>query len=216
MLRWCQELVFCPLDTQRHATTARQHTHVYCYLRVRRDKLKSIPNLLAVDGDPVGGDNVAALGPGLPERPHDRPIRGQVEVAEDTTGMLAGHLDGMVEGHLREHVVDHVAVVNMVQPPVESRAEVTVNSSKGSTDEGPLLGVVVGKADVAVLEVGDEDEPEVDPEVWDEVPAKNIGETELVDSNADSEGSNTASEIRDGNVAGISGAEKGEIGRAHV
>lgn len=57
--------------------------------------------------------------------------------------------------------------------------EVTINGSKGTTGESPLVGRVVREDRVGVLKEGDEDEPVINPQVRDTVDGSNLFDTSL-------------------------------------
>lgn len=87
---------------------------------------------------------------------------------------------GVVVWDLGGSVVSDVGLANTVKDPSTDGAhESSVNGSKGTSSKSPLLGRVMGQDGVGVLEVGDEDEPVVDVEVWDTVDDEHFGERPL-------------------------------------
>jgi hypothetical protein len=131
--------------------------------------------------DAILGHHIAALHPGLPQAGPQSALAGLVHVTDDIGKDRAGDLNGVVKRHLAKDVVHDVRVVDVVQPPVEGCTEVAVNGAQGTTDEVPFVSTVVGKADVGVLEVGDEHKPEIHPHVWGQVVAPHRQESKVVD-----------------------------------
>ncbi len=69
-------------------------------------------------------------------------------------------LPSIVVGNLGRDVVSDVSLADTVEEPSTDRPEhVSVNGSKGTSGESPLVSGVVGQKRVGVLEVSDEDEP---------------------------------------------------------
>lgn len=61
-------------------------------------------------------------------------------------------------------MVGDVRLGNTVESVSANRTQkVTINGSKGTTRESPLVGRVVGEDRVGMLKEGDEDEPVVNP-----------------------------------------------------
>lgn len=98
---------------------------------------------------------------------------------EEVLECLCG-LPGVVVRDLGRGVVGDVSLANTVKDPSTDKAhESSVNGSKGTSGKSPLFSTVVRKSGVGVLEVGDEDEPVVDVEVWDTVDDEHLGEAPL-------------------------------------
>lgn len=115
---------------------------------------------------------------------------GTVVLAHDLLDGLGG-LVGVVEGDGGDVVVEDVGLDDAVEEVAADEAELAVNSRGGTTDEVPLLSGVVGERGVGVLEVGDGNEPVVDPEVGEEVPDEHVGPAEgvaEVDEGGDGDG----------------------------
>lgn len=99
--------------------------------------------------------------------------------AEELLECVCG-LPSVVVGNLGGSVVSDVGLADTVKNPSTNGAhESSVNGGKSSSGKGPLLGRVMGQDGVGVLEVGDEDEPVVDVEVWDTVNDEHLGEAPL-------------------------------------
>ena len=71
----------------------------------------------------------------------------------------------MVLWDATEEVMDDVKVSNAVHQVLSSKAEVAVDGGRGATEESPGLWLVFGDVGVSVVEVGDGDDPVVDPHV---------------------------------------------------
>lgn len=81
---------------------------------------------------------------------------------------------------LRRDVVGNVCLGNTVENvSANGTQEVTINGSKGTTGESPLVGRVVGEGRVGVLKEGDEDEPVINPQVGDTVDGSDLFDTSL-------------------------------------
>jgi hypothetical protein len=75
-------------------------------------------------------------------------------LAHDGTDGIGG-LVGVVEGDGANVVVEDVGLDDAVEEVAADEASLAVDGSSGATDEVPLLGVVVRKRGVSVLEEGD-------------------------------------------------------------
>lgn len=62
----------------------------------------------------------------------------------------------------------------------EGTKKLSVNGSKGTSWEGPLVGRIVRENRVGVLKEGDENKPVVHKEVWDKVGKEHLNNTSLV------------------------------------
>lgn len=86
-------------------------------------------------------------------------------------------LPGIVVGDLGRSVVSNMSLADTVKEPSTDWAKhVSVNGGKSSSGKSPLFGRVVGQERVGVLQVGDEDEPVVDPKVRDKVDDHHFSE----------------------------------------
>ena len=107
-------------------------------------------------------------------------LRLVVVRTEELLKSLCG-LPGVVVGDLGGNVVGNVSLADTVENVrANGSKEVSVNGSKSSTGKGPLVGRVVGQDGVGVLEVGDENEPVVNPEVRENVKNEHLGDRTLV------------------------------------
>lgn len=109
-------------------------------------------------------------------------------------------------------MVNDVGVDDAVEEVTADEAKVAVDGGEGTLDEGPVLGVEVGNVGVGVVEVGDGDQPVVDPEVGlavhqeHHLPADHgRGEVEAVADNGETD-------VGDEDVDGLAGAEDGAGG----
>jgi len=115
-------------------------------------------NTLALALGSLGGLNPlaeAGAGPhGLEEASPAGVGLGAVVVAHDSLDGLAG-LVGVVEGDVADIVVQNVGLDDAVEDVATDEAEVAVDGGGSSAHKVPHLGLVVGKAGISVLEVGD-------------------------------------------------------------
>lgn len=136
---------------------------------------------------------------------------GAVVLAHDLLDGLGG-LVGVVEGDGADVVMEDMGLDDAVQEVAADEAELAVNSRGGTTDKVPLLGGVVGERGVGVLEVGDGDEPVVDPEVGEEVPDEHVGGAEglaEVDEGGDGDGD---ADVGDDDPGGLTLIVEGRAG----
>ncbi len=73
-----------------------------------------------------------------------------------------------------------VSVCNVVQDGVNNVAVSTILSRQLTTQPVPLIVSVVRELFVSVVQLGDQNEPEVDTEVWDNVDLEHGQETKVV------------------------------------
>jgi hypothetical protein len=100
--------------------------------------------------------------------------------AEELLESVCG-LPSVVVGNLGGDVVGNVGFTNTVEDVrANGSEEVSVNGGKSSTGKGPLVSRVVGQDGVGVLEVGNENEPVVNPKVRNGVKHEHLGNRALV------------------------------------
>ena len=76
--------------------------------------------------------------------------------------------------HVAEEMMCHVGVGNVMMDVIQE-PEVAIHSAEGALEPAPLLASVVGKTNIRVLEVSNQDQPEVDHDVRHKV---GLGEPE--------------------------------------
>ena len=119
-----------------------------------------------------------------------------VVLAHDRLDSLGG-LVSVIEGDGRDVVVENVGLDDAVKEIAADETELAVDSGSGSASEGPGVGVVVRKRGVGVLEVGDGNEPVVDPEVRKEVPDEKVLETEVLVDEVESSTGQSETDVRE-------------------
>lgn len=107
---------------------------------------------------------------------------------------------GIVERNTGNKVVQNVGLDNVMEDVRANKGEFTVNSSSGTTSKVPFLMVIVRKSRISVLEVGNENQPVVDPQVGHNVVAKDRSKSPLLDGKVDQTGGSENTEIRNDNV----------------
>lgn len=120
---------------------------------------------------------------------------GAVVLAHDFLDAFSGFVR-VVEGDSRDEVVSNVGLDDSVEDVTADETELTVDGGGGSAGVGPGLWVIVWESWVGVLEVGDGDEPMVDPEVWETVENHNVPPAPLLDSKVQAVGSDGNTEVR--------------------
>lgn len=68
-------------------------------------------------------------------------------------------------GDVREEMMDDVELDNAMENMFPDEAELTIDRGRGTLQEGPGLGFVFGQLRVRVMEVGDGDDPVIDPHI---------------------------------------------------
>lgn len=81
-----------------------------------------------------------------------------------------------------------------------NESKVTINGSSSATGKVPLGGIVMGEGRVRVLQVGNEDQPVVNPEIGDNVVEEDSRETPFLDGKENQGGGNKNSNIGNDNV----------------
>lgn len=103
-----------------------------------------------------------------------------------------GSLPGIVVRNLGADVVSNVSLGNTVQDVRSNGSQpLSVNGAESTSREGPAVGLVMRQQRVGVLQVGDHDQPVVDPEVRDTIVSHHGTERSLRDgvgNGAESEG----------------------------
>lgn len=59
--------------------------------------------------------------------------------------------------HLREHVVNNVVLNDAVEDVATNETEFAIDSRGGALNEGPVLGLVVRRIRMSVMQIGDGD-----------------------------------------------------------
>lgn len=107
-----------------------------------------------------------SLGRGLDPLAHPRGLVHGLDESDGTIGGIRsvvsahdrldglGGLVGMVEGDGRHIVVQDVSLNDAMEEPAADEAELAVDGSSSTLDEGPLLTGVVGEGGVGVLKEG--------------------------------------------------------------
>lgn len=114
--------------------------------------------------------------------------------------------------NLREEMVNDVVVDDVVKEVAADPAEITVNGGEGALNKGPALGLEVRDVGVGMVEIGDGNQPVVNPHVGLDVHEENhlpadVGRGKVEDVSHDGE-----AEIGDGNEDGLAGTEDGRGG----
>lgn len=111
-----------------------------------------------------------------------------------------------------------MVIDNVVEKDAADPAEVTVNRSEGTLDEGPSLSFIVVNLGVVVVEVGDGHKPVVDPEVRHEVQQGNSLPPNDSAGKVEGTENETQAQVGVGNVQGLVGAEycRGGLEVAHA
>lgn len=135
--------------------------------------------------------------------------------AQELLQSLCG-LPSVVVRDLGGDVVSNMSLADTVENPSTDWAEhVSVNGGEGSSGKSPLVGRVVGEQRVGVLEVGDEDQPVVDPKVRKEVDDQDLGDGSLVGPVAESSEGDPDSNVGNDDVPLVSSLED-DRGRGEV
>lgn len=158
----------------------------------------TLDELAGTDGAPECDENVRAI--------------DMVVAAHDLANSLRGLL-GMIERDAARVVVRDVGLNDFVKEMAAYGAkEATIDGRSGTARKIPLLGVVMGKVGVSVLEIGDADKPVINKKVRDEVVKNEICEAELFDGKVGYGGGNGDADIGDDNVPVISGVKHRSAG----
>lgn len=111
-----------------------------------------------------------------------------------------GTLAAIVEGNTRHKVVQNMSLNNVMEDVLANEAKVTINSGSGTTGKVPLSNIVVRKSRVRVLQVSDEHEPVVNPEVGHKVVQRHGGETPLLNRQVDESHGDQDTNIRNNDI----------------
>lgn len=115
--------------------------------------------------------NETALAPDSPKGKADRGVVGMIVLAQDLLDVLSSFLSVIV-WHGWEEVMGNVRVGDVMMEIVKN-AKRAVYSQSSAALEVPDSLAVVGKSRIGVLEIGDEDQPEVDKQIGDQVELDN-------------------------------------------
>jgi len=112
-----------------------------------------------------------------------------------------GRFPCVVVRHLGRDVVGDVGLGNTVEDVSADRTqESSVNCGEGASSESPFLGGVVWHDGVSVLKEGDQDEPVVDPKVWDPVDDSDFGKAPHIGPEAQSSKSKNDTDVGHDNL----------------
>ena len=125
--------------------------------------------------------NETTVPPRTPQSKRDRSAIKVVVLAKNLLDMASG-LFSVIVRHSGEKVMSDVSVRNMMMQVVDKEAEISINSQSSSTLEVPDTLTVVWQSWISMLEVSDQDEPEVDEQVRNEVVFKDSNGTKSVGS----------------------------------
>ena len=109
-------------------------------------------------------------------------------------------------------MVDNVLVNDAVEEVLANKAKVTVDGSESSLDKGPAVGLKVVDIGVGVVEVGDGDEPVMNPHVGGDVQEKDSPPAKHAGGEVDGIAHNGQAEIGQSNEDGLAGTEDGAGG----
>lgn len=98
---------------------------------------------------------------------------GTIVFAHNFLDSLAS-LIGMVKGDRADVVVEDVGLNDTVEERTSDETELAVDGGSGATSEVPDLRLIMRKSRVGVLQIGDGNEPVVDPEVRDTIPDEEV------------------------------------------
>lgn len=136
---------------------------------------------------------------------------GAVVTAHDLLDGLGG-LGGVVKGNGADVVVENMGLDNAVEEVTADETELAVNSRGSTTDKVPLIRGVVRERRVGVLEVGDGNEPVVDPEVGKEVPDEHVGPAKGVAEVDEGGGGDSDTDVGDDDPGGLTLLIEGRAG----
>lgn len=147
-----------------------------------RGHTKTVPvaeekNMLAVTLSTLGGLNPlarAAAGPhGLEESKRASVSFRTVVLAHHLLDGFTG-LISIVERDRADVVVEDVGLNDTVEELTSDETELAVDGGSGANGEVPYLRLIMRKSWVGVLQIGDGNEPVVDPEVRDTIPDEEV------------------------------------------
>lgn len=116
---------------------------------------------------------------------------------------VASSFLGVIVRHSGEEMVSDVSVGNVVVQVVDEETEITINGQSGSTLEVPNALAVMGKSGVGVLKIGDQDEPEVDEQVRNEVVLEDSNGSESVCSESNGGQGRNDADIRNNDIPNL-------------
>ncbi|KAH3668267.1 hypothetical protein OGAPHI_002021 [Ogataea philodendri] len=79
-----------------------------------------------------------------------------------------GGWSGVVVGNTRDIMVQNVGFNNVVEEEPTNKAKVSVNGCSSASSKRPFVAVIVWQSHVGMLEVGDENQPVVGEDVWNQ------------------------------------------------
>lgn len=114
---------------------------------------------------------------------------------------------------LREYVVDDVVISNVVHQMLATEAEIAVNGCSGTLQESPGLRFVLGDVGVGVVEVGDGDNPVVDPHIRHHVQKADSFPSNVLCCDVVGEDGQSKTDVRSQNEMPFLGTEERTGGR---
>jgi hypothetical protein len=146
--------------------------------------------------------NESAVLPGAPQSERNRSAIKVVVLAKNLLDVASGLL-GVIVRHSGEEMVSDVGVGNVMMQMVNEETEITINGQSSSTLEVPNTLTVMGKSGVSVLKIGDQNEPEVDEQVRNEVVLENSDGSKSVCSKANGGQGRNDTDIRNNDIPNL-------------
>merc|ERR1711879_866589 len=114
--------------------------------------------------------------------------------------------------HCRKNVMHHVRVGNVVVKMVEDGAIISVDGCQCSSQKSPIVSSKMRNILVGVLQIGNQNQPEVNHKIWSNVKKENVSKAVNLGEHEQSCQSQQNSDIADDDVVALFFVEDWRVG----